>query len=299
MQMNIDKFKLKGHRSFYLRDGWINKGLMNVDAFHADYPVDELGVGSAMVYSIRYYLKTMGLIEIRKVDRKNHYYLTEDLGQIIYDKDMYLEDSFTLWLLHYSFVRNIEKATSFSIFFNEFNYESFTKSELEKFIYNYIKKNNQSKNVSKRSIKSDVNVIIKNYNKKELNTNKTPEENLISPFTEIGLINEKKATNENVYEKNKPDIRILSEFIIYYVILDQIGESNSISIDKLESGTNSIGKIFNLDSHLLYHYLDKLEESGLIQINRAAGLNQVYVNKIEKTEVLEQYYDRGEVRFNE
>jgi len=297
--MNIDKFKLKGHRSFYLRDGWINKALMNVTAFHAENPVDELGVGSAMVYSIRYYLRTMGLIDVKKVKRKNHYFLTDDLGQIIFRKDKYLEDNFTLWLLHYLFVKNIEKATSFSIFFNEFNYESFTKSELESFIYNYLKKSNLSKNISKRSIKSDVNVIIKNYNKKELNSNKTPEENLISPFTEIGLVDEKKSNNEDTYIKSKPDIRVLNEYIIYYVILDQIGDKSSISIDRLETNTNNIYKIFNLDTHLLYHYLDKLEEKGLIEINRTAGLNQVYVNKIEKQEVLEQYYDRGEVSFNE
>ncbi len=297
--MNIDKFKLKGHRSFYLRDGWINKGLMKVEAFHAENPVDELGVGSAMVYSIRYYLRTMGLIDVKKVKRKNHYFLTDNLGDIIHEYDKYLEDNFTLWLLHYLFVKNIEKATSFSIFFNEFNYESFTKSELESFIYNYLKKSNISKNISKRSIKSDVNVIIKNYNKKELNSNKTPEENLISPFTEIGLVDEKKSNTEDMYIKSKPDIRILNEYIIYYVILDQIGDENSINIERLETDTNSIYKIFNLDTHLLYHYLDKLEEKGLIEINRTAGLNQVYVNKIEKQEVLEQYYNRGEVSFNE
>ena len=42
--------KLKGHETFALREGWLNKGLAKVDAnpkvFSENYGADALGVGS-------------------------------------------------------------------------------------------------------------------------------------------------------------------------------------------------------------------------------------------------------------
>ena len=44
--------KLKGHETFALREGWLNKGLAKVDAnpkvFSENYGADALGVGSNM-----------------------------------------------------------------------------------------------------------------------------------------------------------------------------------------------------------------------------------------------------------
>jgi len=299
MQLNMNSFKLKGHRSFYLRDGWINKGLMNVSAFHSEYPVDELGVGDAMVYAIRYYLETMELIDSVKVSNKKNYFLTEKFGEIINKYDRYLEDDFTIWLLHYKFVKNIEEATSFNIFFNLFDYEEFTKNELNDYIYNIIEKQNLGKAISKKSIKSDVDCIIKNYNISSLNEKATPEENFSSPFIELGLLSEKDRNSERIYMKNKPDFSTLNEYVLYYVMLEQIGDKESISIENLLCNINNIGKIFNLDRYLINEYLDKLEKKELIVVNRTAGLNQVYINKIPLESVLDQYYNRGEVVIDE
>lgn len=44
------QIKLKGHETFALREGWLNKGLAKVDAnpkvFSENYGADALGVGS-------------------------------------------------------------------------------------------------------------------------------------------------------------------------------------------------------------------------------------------------------------
>ena len=48
--------KLKGHETFALREGWLNKGLAKVDAnpkvFYENYGADALGVGSNMAKAI-------------------------------------------------------------------------------------------------------------------------------------------------------------------------------------------------------------------------------------------------------
>lgn len=64
-----DKITLKGNGSFYIREGWLTKGLVeiakNPELFSKknNEGADALGVGSAMSKSIRYWLLTAGLID--------------------------------------------------------------------------------------------------------------------------------------------------------------------------------------------------------------------------------------------
>ena len=47
--MGKNKYRFKGHESFILREGWLNKGLYEVDrnpkVFSENYGADALGVG--------------------------------------------------------------------------------------------------------------------------------------------------------------------------------------------------------------------------------------------------------------
>ena len=53
-----NKYRFKGHESFILREGWLNKGLFEIEkdakVFSENYGADELGVGPNMAKSIRY-----------------------------------------------------------------------------------------------------------------------------------------------------------------------------------------------------------------------------------------------------
>ena len=63
-----DKITLKGNGSFYIREGWLTKGLVeiekNPELFSKKYfeGADALGVGSVMAKSIKYWLMAAGLI---------------------------------------------------------------------------------------------------------------------------------------------------------------------------------------------------------------------------------------------
>ena len=56
--MGKNKYRFKGHESFILREGWLNKGLYEVDrnpkVFSENYGADALGVGPNMAKAIRY-----------------------------------------------------------------------------------------------------------------------------------------------------------------------------------------------------------------------------------------------------
>ena len=103
--------RLKGHEKFHLREGWIAKGLYGVSAnprvFSGSDGTDQLGVGTNMVKSIKYWMLAMGLI---KEGQKNGAELT-DLGKMILKYDPFLEDDLSLWLLHSYISKNNFRST--------------------------------------------------------------------------------------------------------------------------------------------------------------------------------------------
>ena len=57
--MNKEPLKLKRHETFSIREGWLEKGLnkcsQNPQCFQKDRGTKELGLGSNMVKSLRYW----------------------------------------------------------------------------------------------------------------------------------------------------------------------------------------------------------------------------------------------------
>lgn len=66
--MGKNKYRFKGHESFILREGWLNKGLYEVDrnpkVFSENYGADALGVGPNMAKAIRYWLRQQSWLQI-------------------------------------------------------------------------------------------------------------------------------------------------------------------------------------------------------------------------------------------
>ena len=124
----MKSYRLKGHESFIPREGWITKGIIAVKEdpklFGTASGADALGVGTNMAKSIRYWLKTAALITEHQ---KNGALLTP-VGEVIYKYDPYLEDAFSLWIIHINIVRNYAQATSWNVFFNEMNLSRFRRS---------------------------------------------------------------------------------------------------------------------------------------------------------------------------
>lgn len=112
--MALAKYRLKGHESFILREGWITKALFAIDRdpllFTVSAGADALGVGTNMAKSIRYWMRTAGLTD---ESQATGVHLTE-LGRTILQCDPYLEDIFTLWIIHINIATNYKLATSWN-----------------------------------------------------------------------------------------------------------------------------------------------------------------------------------------
>jgi len=290
------KIKLKGHESFYIREGWLTKGIKNV----ADNPrvfinsdaTEVLGVGSNMVKSIRYWLKAAGLAEEKKCEGgKWQQFLTPDFGEFIREGDPYFEDIFSLWLVHYKIASNSHLATAWYLFFNEILIKEFSKEDIKSEMMYALNRFTNNANFSEKSLLDDCDCIIKTYyteKKEEIN----PEDNKICPLSALGLLSVTKTdSNKEIILKTKPSLDKLSKLVVLYIILDNLGESNSVSIDQILNDKCNAGRILNLDRNLLNEYLDLLKKDNYLKIVRTAGLDQVYITcDIKKEGIIEKYY---------
>lgn len=280
-----NKIKLKGHESFSIREGWITKGIFeiknNSKLFSEKNLTDILGIGTNMVKSLKYWLITSGII---KETKKTEYELTE-LGRLIEKYDPYMEDLFSLYFVHISITTNIEKARIWNIFFNKCNIKNFSKRELLEQIEYILETENLEYN--EKMLIDEISILLKTYTIDEKTG--TPENNFTCPLTELKLV---RKIDRDVYQKEKSSLNILNPYIVYWCLINQT-DGNSINIDDLIKGNNSVCKLLNLDKTLLNEYLDILKKEDLITVNRTAGLNMVYINKrYSLKEIFEKYFER-------
>lgn len=277
------KLKLKRHESFSIREGWLAKGIKNVkeygNVFALQNATDILGIGTNMVKSLKYWMTATKLIE-----EKNREIMLSDFGSIINEYDPYLEDIFSWWLIHINMITNVDDAYIYNLFFNKCNIKTFTKRELYEKLYELL--TNEKLTFNENILQDEVNMIIKTYTIDEKIDN--PENNFICPLSELNLL---KKVDRDTYEKNRPEIRNLPFWVVYYIICLLLDDRDNISIDELLKEENSPAKLLNMDKNLINEYLDEMKKNDLIIINRTAGLNMVYLKKkLSLNEIAEEYF---------
>lgn len=273
--------KIKGHEKFVLREGWLTKGIRGVSEdnhlFSGNDGADKLGVGTNMVKSIRYWMQAFDLFD---EDIKTGTQLNR-IGEMILDKDLYLEDTFTLWLLHSRIAKNEDKATTWYVFFNSVDAEEFTKEE----IFEPIKRELlviADKDFPDKSLSDDIDVLLNMYSREK--KDEDPEDKNVCPLVELGLI--KKEANR--YIRQQPDLRKFSDYIILYELAILLDGKKSIGIDKIAELAKHI---YQLNRVTVNNILDRLDTAGYIRVDRTAGLDLIYpIEMITSDEVIEEYY---------
>ena len=273
--------KFRAHETFFIRKGWLSKGMKCVnaksDVFVAkdENPTDVLGLGSNMVKSLRYWLQTVGLTEEPRSGRR--YQTITPFGQSVFANDRYIEELGTLYLLQYKLATNKADATSWYFFFNEFNMSEFSREDFVEALQKYIKMAGDD-TVAIRSLNDDFACIINTYLPRyKSNPGKiSPENNIDCPFGELGLVDilNKKA---KTYKKSVPAASTFNPWVALAVIVDQAGERRELSLNELLNSPNNIGKVFNLDSVNMLDILYAIEKLGCLKINRTAGLDVINI----------------------
>lgn len=291
----VISMKFRAHDTFFIRKGWLNKGMRNVNADPSVFmgtngnPMDVLGIGANMVKALRYWLQAVKLTSEPTSGHREQTFT--EFGQVVFDNDPYMEEMGTLWLLHYMLSTNIDNATAWYYFFNEFKMTEFSKDDFVKQLTNYIRINGEE--VSERSLEDDYNCIINTYvpRIKSSPEKVQPESNIDCPLGELGLIDISNK-KEKLYKKSVPKKDTLHPLVLLAVILDQAKGETSIKISSIQNDVCNAGKIFNLDIITLTNLLYKIELLGYIKVVRTAGLDIIRIEKpMSFLECVQEYYN--------
>lgn len=274
--------KFRAHDTFFIRKGWLNKGMKCVyaksDVFVSkeENPMDVLGLGSNMVKALRYWLQTVGLTSEPRSGKRIQSFT--ELGASVFNNDRYIEELGTLFLLQYKLASNRDEATAWYYFFNEFNVSEFSREDFVEALQKYIKMSEDGTDVAIRSLNEDFNCIINTYlpRSKSNPGQISPENNIDCPFGELGLIDVLSKTKKT-YRKATPPVSMINPWVAFAIIMDQVNGRTEISLNELLTAPCNIGKVFNLDSISLINLLYEIEKIGMIKISRTAGLDVISI----------------------
>ncbi|MBQ1393650.1 MAG: DUF4007 family protein [Lachnospiraceae bacterium] len=281
------KYKLKGHETFTIREGWIAKGIhavhQNERVFSEHSGADVLGVGTNLAKAIRYWLKATGLT----VEKPGKGVKLTELGEIIYQLDPYIEENFTLWCMHIGLATNQILATSWYLFFNRFVLEEFKKEEMYTFMEQAFRSYvGEEVAFSEKSLQADCTAILSMYAREQI-AKSDPEDKKICPLSRLGLLH----GNKNMYKRLQPDLSRFPIEIIWYLMQLCWYEEKSVSIEDFYEGENGVKKILGLSPAVYQECLDLLEKQDYITINRTSGLDMIYKNADQSSQqVAKAYY---------
>ena len=286
--------KFRAHETFFIRKGWLSKGMKhvlrkpNVFVDKEENPMDALGIGSNMVKSLRYWLQAVGLTQEPRTGRRDQ--TLTPFGNTIYAHDRFVEEMGTLHLLHYKLATNKEDATAWYFFFNKFIATEFTREDFINSLQSYILMSGESISVASRSLSEDFACIINTYVPRyKTNPSKvSPENNIDCPLGEIGLID---ILAKKTFKKSIPSANAFDPWIVLAIISDRANGRNQIGLNELLTAEGNIGRIFNLDSITMIEVLRRVEKLGALKIIRTAGLDVVHLLKdYAFLDCVENYY---------
>ncbi|WP_457627630.1 DUF4007 family protein [Persephonella sp.] len=281
-----------GHETFPFRYGWLKKGydavIKKPNIFSSPDAIVELGVGKNMVNSIRYW----GLATQVFKKKNNKLYITE-FGKFIFDDkrgiDPYLEDIFTLWLLHWKLASTFDPATTWYLVFNEINKSLFTKDELIADIKLLIQKHSY-KMPSDNTLKRDIDVFLRTY---VLKIDKgSIEESFECPLTELNLIIE----DNGIYRFNLAASENMPSSVLLFAILEfwdnNFPKKKNLALDEFIYKNGSPFKVFKMTYETFLSKIFEIEKitNGIISYDETAGLKQIYKKRqIDKFNVLKKH----------
>lgn len=283
------RLSFSGHETFPCRQFWLKKGY-DFYKHHEDFTdrvaVTEMGVGRNMVRSIRYWMRSFGLLDDDGNVTSLADYLLADDGQ-----DPYLEDVGTLWLLHYMLVKT-EQASIYSLVFNELRKEriEFTQDQIVNFLDKKCKA--AERKISDNSLRQDTRVFINSYVRPRGKSGNV-EDMFSALMIDLDLVHEvgRSDSGKEVYKlegRKRPEI---PNAIILYAILNE-KQGNSINAKSLMVDRHNVGPVFVLTDDGLAEKLQEISsEFSDATYTEDAGIRELqFVERPEPQAILDAYY---------
>lgn len=284
------------HQTFYLRDGWIHKGLLAVREdpaiFSAPDAPDRLGLGVNMVEALRFWLVATGVTDEPEKTGSRTQRLTH-FGQLILRADPYLEADGTLWLLHSHLVRRPESATTWYWFYNHFSRLFFDKETLLSELDLWVRAREQ-RALARATLLHDIDCLIHTYLPSDRGT--SPEDTIECPLAPLELF-ETLDESHRSYRLVRPSADHVDPLAVLHAMLtwqeaNRQGDRQISLADVLRQPGNA-GRVFALSATALSDLLVRLGELRpdlAVSISRTAGLDILRLPTISADEVLGRYF---------
>jgi hypothetical protein len=295
-----------GHETFPFRYSWLKKGIDAVSQdptiFASERAMSELGVGKNMVRSIRHWCMAARLIQEESGSGAKGRVTPTPLGRKVfsdYGLDPYLEDTATLWLMHWQITSNFRTATTWFWAFNCWNVVEFNKEMLVSEIRAWLA-NSTHKQVADNSLNRDADCFIRTYVQSRHHRGELSEDTLDCPLVDLRLIVE--LADARTYQFQRGVQPSLPDEIFAYALIEfwraSALPSSTLAFEKIAYEPGSPGRIFKLDEDSLADRLERIEavSGGLYGYDETAGLKQVYKRlneEIEPIEMLKSYYRKN------
>ena len=284
------------------RYGWLKKGSDAIrndpNFFRRDDAYIQLGIGKNMLRSIKHWCIATQLIveKERKNNLKTSYQPSAICSKLLLDNgwDPYLEDTATLWLIHWLMTSNSSVSTTWSLTFSLYNQIDFTKNSLSEFINGFCI--NHRINISENTIKRDIDCFIRTYVPSKSNVRIVLEDSFNNPLNELGLITT--SSSKDYYRFNIGFKDSLPPLIFGFALIQFMGRIKSghktVSFEDCLYGYLSPGQVFKLDEIGLIRVLEELKRmtGSRINFHETSGLKQVFIKEtIDELELLERYFN--------
>jgi Protein of unknown function (DUF4007) len=295
-----------GHEKFVFRDGWLKKGIDAVERdsmiFTEDNALVVLGVGKNMVRSIRHWCLATSLIEETNTPERKRAMRATALGKELMVNggwDPFLEDTGTLWLLHWQLASNPVRSLIWHLTFSRFYETEFTKKQLGFFVEKQLER--MAISTTSGMVEREIDCFLRMY-APTVKVNRISEESLDCPLAELDLI--RFIPQDNVYRFTVGPKPTLPTKVFGYGLLQFLAgitqHRRTVAVDECVYHEGSPGQIFRLDENSVVEYLESLSDltEGEIRFQETAGLQQLYINTEEAsfftqtaTKLLGSYYD--------
>lgn len=297
-----------GHEKFVFRQGWLKKGVdvvsKNPVIFADDQALVTLGVGKNMVRSIRHWCLATGLIDEMSDGSRMRSLTVSTLGERLFAEsgwDPYLEDTGTIWLLHWQLATNHHRSLIWHLLFSRFYEAEFTKRQFNAFVAKQLEA--MGIVTTPGTIEREIDCCLQTYvpaNQRRASV--ITEESLDCPLVELDLI--RYSQEDNMYSFNTGPKPSLPTAVFGYGLIHFLGviaqNRRTVHMDECIYHEGSPGQIFRLDENSVVEHLEEMEAQtdGAIRIQESAGLPQVYLSSLSEQawqslpiELLKRYYE--------
>lgn len=302
------KPQFSGHETFPLKYGWLKKVYDEVHAlqkqgkksetkklFSEEEAIACFGVGKNMVASMRHWATVAGVIK----DDKDKALVTTPLAKLLLSDDgldPWLESTSSLWTFHWNIAANSQKATYIWLF-SYFNNTLFERSTLVNLLLEVCAE--RWKGMAERTIKSDVECLVRTYVNKPSKDETQAEDQIECPLAELGLI-QPVSNNNSTFQIRRGHHPTLGEGAFLYALVDfwqrHFKQTRVLSLEAITYEPCSPGRVLCLDEDAVAERLYSIEQSskGQIDWSETSGMRQIRakrpLDELEPLEFLKQDY---------